>query len=200
MTCFDQNQPGYLDFSYRIASLAKDYQLTIISLAKITQAELMFEKTQYHVIPTSDGKLDWMTYLVKSAWFIRQEKPDVVMLLHSAVAPISLLIGGIPSCVYWNEHPFNLIRLPEKSSPIRYYASVFSQKLIFHGAKKAHVVMPIGEEQRDDLIARGCDLKRVQMIYMGAADNFLVRSSSEYISEDEPLRLIYIGTVSKERG
>ena len=30
VTCFDENQPGFLDFSYRIIALAKQYQLTII--------------------------------------------------------------------------------------------------------------------------------------------------------------------------
>lgn len=200
ITNFHESQPGFLDFSYRLASLTKKYQSTIISLAEITQSELMFKETQYKVFPVSEGKLGWITYLIKCAWFIRRHKPDVVVLLHTAVAPISLLVGAIPTCVYWNEHPFNIVRLPKKSSLIRYYVSIISQNLIFLGAKKAHIVMPIGEEQRDDLIARGCDTKRIQMIYMGVAEDFSANTSFYSVSDAPSIRLIYIGTVSKERG
>jgi len=119
ITCFDERQPGYLDFLYRIRALAKVYQVTLVSQHTLIQQELLIPRVQYHSIPHQGGKLGWLTYLIKSARYARSLNPDVVMLLHSALAPITMLMGNIPSCLYWNEHPTNLMHMPSGFSPIK---------------------------------------------------------------------------------
>jgi len=199
VTCFDKNQPGFLDFSYRIASLAKEYQLTVVSLNEITQPELIFENVNYRVFKVGEGKLGWMTYLVKCAIFIHQKKPDIIVLLHSAAAPITLLVGDVPSCLYWNEHPTNLVHLPGSFSPIRRMFALLFQRLVVIGAKHASSVMPISEDHRDDLLNNGIEPSKIHMIYMGVSDQFILVDSNKAML-GQPLRLMYIGTVSKARG
>lgn len=200
VTCFDQNQPGYLDFSYRIASLAKDYQLTIVSLHEITQSELLLKNISYRVFTVSAGKLGWVSYLIKNAMFIRQQKPDIVMLLHSAAAPIVLLIGNIPTCLYWNEHPTNLVHLPTKFAPIRRIVTLVLYKILFTSARKASVVMPIGEEHRDDLCKHKVEPQKIVMLYMGVSDQFLLKQTTKEHDTNQTVHLMYLGTVSKVRG
>ncbi len=200
ITCFDSNQPGFLDFSYRISSLAKEYRLTIVSQAEITQPELLLEQVKYQVISIGHGKLGWLTYLLKCGWLIRQLKPDIVVLLHSAAAPISLLTGSIPTCLYWNEHPTNLIHLPAKFLSIRRMITVLLHKLIFFGAKNANLIMPIGEDHQIDLCLHRVDQNKIKMIYMGVSDTFLVKRKVNHETVKLPLRLIYVGTVSEQRG
>jgi glycosyltransferase involved in cell wall biosynthesis len=204
ITCFDENQPGYLDFSYRIAALAKEYQLTVVSLQQITQAELMHAQVKYKVIATGKGKLGWLTYLFKCASFIKNQKPDLVMLLHSGAAPISLLVRKIPTVLYWNEHPSHLVYSPKKYAPIRQTLSKILFHLLFMGARSASLVMPIGEDHRNDLIAHGVRPSKVELIYMGVLDDFLLnRKNTEppkFIDSNYRIQLIYIGSVSVDRG
>lgn len=200
VTWFSENQPGFLDFSYRTAALSKTYQLTIVSQHTITQAELLHPSTDYKVFNVGGGKLGWLTYIFSCSRYIKQQKADVVVLLHSGVSSVALLIGAVPSSVYWNEHPSHLASLPYTFSPLRYMVALAMQNLLFLGAKKATLVMPIGEEHRDDLLQHG--VKNIQMIYMGVADCFLPSANTPEINValTQTLKLIYIGSVMKERG
>ncbi len=111
VTCFDEHQPGFLDFSYRIAALASEYQLSILSKKALNQPELMLSDASYYVIDTGDGKLGWVRYLMKSVAMINKLSPAIVVLLHSALSPISVFVRNIPTCLYWNEHPTNLMHV-----------------------------------------------------------------------------------------
>lgn len=199
VTCFSENQPGYLDFSYRINSLAKNYSLTLLSQDQLTQSELMVPTAKYLAMGRQSGKYGWLSYLWKCASYIRRHRPDVLVLLHSSASPITLLVGKVPACLYWNEHPTNLIHLPENFSPLRHFLAAASHRLVFLGARQADLVMPIGEEHYNDLLVNGCREERVKLTYMGVADTFsgcAVRQTDEA----KPLELIYIGTVSAPRG
>lgn len=198
ITCFDEHQPGYLDFLYRIRALAKVYQVTLISQQAVIQQELVIARVQYHSIPHQGGKLGWLTYLVKSANHARKLNPDVVMLLHSALSPITMLMGKIPSCVYWNEHPTNLMHMPTGFSPLKKCITWLLQQLVFTGAKRASLVMPIGEDHQSDLLAHGVPAEKIELQYMGVADHF-ARASQEPRA-DATLKLVYTGTVSAARG
>lgn len=200
VTCFHEAQPGFLDFSYRISALAKEYQITVISHFSLTQSELRVDSADYQVFSMGHGKLGWLHYIFQSARYIRRTQPQVVMLLHSSVAPVSLLIGNIPSCLYWNEHPTNLIHTPTSFSPIRYVLAKWSQALVFMGARKASIVMPIGEEHERDLSRHR--VSRAKMIYMGVDNRFLnhVLDSTKTNLDQETVRLVYVGTISKTRG
>lgn len=199
VTCFSERQPGFLDFSYRIHALARQYQLVILSQDELDQPELRVAGAQYVALGRGQGKRGWLSYVWKCAAFIRKHRPDVAVLMHSSAAPVALLVGNIPTCLYWNEHPTNLIQLPETFSPLRYCLNMASQNLVFQGARRSCLLLPIGEEHRDDLLARKCRSERIEMQYMGVADDFFDCQQSGHSASD-PLRLIYIGSVSKPRG
>jgi glycosyltransferase involved in cell wall biosynthesis len=200
VTCFSENQPGFLDFSYRLQALAKHYQLTIVSLDTLTQSELMIENANYIALGRRSGKLGWLTYLHKSASYIRKQSPRLVVLLHSSAAPISLLVGKIPTCLYWNEHPSNLIQVVNAFSPLRNALARLAQWLVFCGAKRADLIMPIGEDHHEDLVRHGVHNAKIKMIYMGVADNFMQTPAGKELTPKMAVHLMFIGTVSQARG
>ena len=200
VTNFHENQPGFLDFAYRIKTLSQYYQLTIISHQPITQAELLFANTNYVILKQTQGKVGLLYYCLQSARYIRKTKPSVAVLMHSSLSLITLMLPMAPCALYWNEHPSNLMRLPERFSPLKYLLTVIMHKVLFFGAKRADLVMPIGEEHYGDLIAHGSNSGRVVMIYMGVDDAFFEKKSTKSQHIQLPLKLIYIGTVSQQRG
>ncbi len=201
MTCFDPVQPGFLDFSYRLKALAKQYQLTVISQVTVTQAELLIKEANYVVIPILNGKIGWIKYIWQCARYIKKQKPDVVMLLHSALSPMSFIVGNVPTCLYWNEHPTNLMRYSNLYSPLNNLLTYLSHQLIYLGARTATCVMPIGEDHRDDLLAHRINPNNLEMIYMGVSDSFFIeREINKPLKNFSPIQLIYIGTVSEIRG
>ena len=201
VTCFDPKQPGFLDFSYRLNALAKDYRLTIISQLPITQTELVMTEAEYVVIPITSGKIGWLKYLFQSASFIKKQKPDVVVLLHSALAPMSLLIPKVPTCLYWNEHPTNLMRYPSRASPLGIFLAYLSHALLYLGARHAQCVMPIGEEHHEDLLKHKVKPSKLIMTYMGVSEAFYLKQTVTALeSPSDSIQLIYIGTVSEIRG
>lgn len=199
VTSFDENQPGYLDFAYRIQSLNDYYHVTIISHQPLKQAELQFINTKYVVIKQPAGKLGVLNYCWQVAKYIRRNQPAITVLMHSSLAFITLLLTKQICALYWNEHPTNLMRLPEYFSPVKYVVTSVLQKLLFLGAKKAQLVMPIGEEHHQELLEKGCHPNRVEMIYMGVADAF-TQYATPQPQHQEWIKIVYVGTVSPQRG
>ncbi|OQW69304.1 MAG: group 1 glycosyl transferase [Methylotenera sp.] len=216
VTCFSENQPGFLDFSYRLQALAKHYQLTILSQDMLSQTELMIEGANYIALGRKSGKLGWLSYLYKCANTIRKQQPSLAVLLHSSASPISLMVGKIPTCLYWNEHPTNLMHVVKAFSPVRNTLAKMAHWLVFYGAKRADLIMPIGEDHQEDLIHHGVKAEKIKMIYMGVADSFVPQHVNKEVPQhdntqvqqhtqteapqNKPIHLIYIGTVSQARG
>jgi glycosyltransferase involved in cell wall biosynthesis len=199
VTCFSQGQPGFLDFSYRIRSLAAQYDLIVVSQHRLTQIELSFPNVRYVVIEEMASRLGWFRYIWRAASMIRAKSPAVAVLLHSLTAPIALMIGKIPSVVYWNEHPTHAAP-DERGVPL--HKSMLRRAvrgLLFRGARGAELTMPIGEAHRDDLLAQGCVPERTRMIYMGVDSVFDIAQGAVERGEG-PLRLIYVGSVQHDRG
>lgn len=201
VTSFTEGQPGYLDFSYRIRSLASRYRLTVISAFALTQEELICPEAEYIVIASATGGRGWLGYLWKCASLIRKRRPDVAVLLHSMTAPLSLILGSIPTVTYWNEHPTHIAPEPAGGLFCKRWIRAALRWLMFSGARKSHLVMPIGEALRDDLLQHGCSSEKVCMIYMGVDQSFygvtLDATSSEARSE---IRLVHVGSVHPDRG
>ncbi|MBX9676940.1 MAG: glycosyltransferase [Methylotenera sp.] len=208
VTCFSENQPGFLDFSYRLQALAKHYQLTILSQDALTQTELMLDGADYIALGRKSGKLGWLSYLYQCASTIRKKQPSLAVLLHSSAAPITLMAGKTATVLYWNEHPTNLMHVAKSFSPVRNTLAKMAHWLVFCGAKRADLVMPIGEHHQEDLIQHGVHAANIKMIYMGVADSFALQHEHiempQHIKQDmpnsKPIHLIYIGTVSQARG
>ncbi|WP_020162405.1 glycosyltransferase family 4 protein [Cycloclasticus pugetii] len=201
VTCFDQNQPGFLDFSYRIKTLAEHYNLTLVSTFPLTQAELQFSNVNYVVINARNGRLGWLSYLLRCASLIRKNKPALSVLLHSMAAPVAMFIGRIPAITYWNEHPSRVIPQEKGVSFLKTRSRAFVKWLIFQGARRSSLVMPIGEAHRDDLLVHGCKIENMKMIYMGVQQSFSeVALKGTDRTKDAPLRMLYVGSVQKDRG
>lgn len=201
VTYFSEGQPGFLDFSYRIKSLAGHYRLTVVSNFPLVQEELRVENANYIVIGEGERYSDWLRYLWRCAGLIRRLKPNLALLLDSTAAPISMLVGGIPTGTYWNEHPTHVAPDPEGFMPVKAVLRRMLRWMMFEGARQSSLVMPIGEAHRDDLLAHGCDPQRMRMIYMGVERYFTgVALTGSEREHNAPLRLIYIGSVRKDRG
>ncbi len=201
VTTFDKNQPGFLDFSYRIQSLAAHYQLTVLSTFAFTQPELQIPNVNYLVLDCKQGRMAWLGYLWNCAQLIKQQKPNVVVLLHSMAAPIAAITGDIPTVTYWNEHPTHIAPEPTGFAPIKALTRYAVRWLMYYGARKSTLVMPIGEAHRDDLFAHQCKPSQTQMIYMGVAQSFSGAALREKATlSNNPIRLVYVGSVQEDRG
>ena len=201
ITRFAREQPGFLDFSYRIKALAKIFRLAVVSDFPLRHAELAIEGVEYIVLRGGEGRAGWLRYIWECGRLLRSRHPQCAVLLHSAVAPVALLAPGIATAVYWNEHPTHFAAAPEHVAPIRRITRYLARWLVFQGARTATVVMPIGEAHRDDLLAQGCIPQRVRLIYMGVDAAFDSAALSRAEREDgAPLELVYVGSISKDRG
>ncbi len=201
ITRFSREQPGFLDFSYRIKSLAKHYRVTVVSNFPLTQAELQMPGVKYLILPGGDGRADWLRYIWRCAQLLRERNPHCAVLLHSSVAPVALFAGGVSTALYWNEHPTHFAEAPKTMAPFKRMIRFVSRWLAFQGARKASLVMPIGEAHSEDLIQHGCRSQRMRLIYMGVDSAFASEAIKQPSSRDDvPLELIYVGTVSKARG
>lgn len=204
VTAFDENQPGYLDFAYRINALARVYDVTLVLKRSSRPPEIDFQALNVQIVYSAHGKLGWLRYLFDVAKYIRQQSVDFVVLLHSALAPLSFFLRNIPCCVYWNEHPENLSHLPQRFHLIKTPITMVQHRLIYAGAKVAKLVMPIGEEHEQDLIAHGVKLDKIGLCYMGVSEQFApVRSEGR--ADNLPwlsstIQIVYVGSVSEARG
>ena len=206
VTWFHQNQPGFLDFSYRIRALSKHFAVTIVSRAPLTQDELLVPEADYFVIHTKDSsKRSLALYIFRVARYVRRLRPRVVVHLGSHTAATVLLTPAQNSAVYWNEHPAHyLLQWSWRTHPLKALTNVVLRKLTYRGAVQARVAMPIGEAHYSDLLAHGASSDRLRLIYMGVGGGF--RCPAESSSADsiatlpKPLHLVYTGTVARERG
>lgn len=199
VTTFAPGQPGFLDFSYRIKALATRYRLTVVSGFALEQAELRYPGVEYLVLPCGAGRLGWLRYLWRCAALIRARRPAVAVLLHSMAAPVANVLGAIPSVTYWNEHPTHVAPAPAGAAPLRRALRAAVRWLMFRGARRSTLVLPIGEAHRDDLLAHGCQPQRVQLQYMGVDQRFAGVALAPAAAA-EVVRLVYVGSVQAERG
>lgn len=201
ITRFARSQPGYLDFAYRIRALSMQYQVSLVSDHPVEVPEMAIDGVKHYVLPGGESQLGWFRYLWNASRFVTQQKPDCVILLHTLAAPLIHLLGNIPTALYWNEHPIRLKSASQASFVKRLYQNWRHRYLFIEAARRADLVMPNGEAHRDDLLAQGCTPSRIKMIYMGVDERFRgVALKRIRLNENDPLELIYTGSVQKSRG
>lgn len=204
VTWFHQNQPGFLDFSYRIRALSKHFAVTVVSRAPLTQEELLVPEANYFVIPTNDSsKRSLALYVFRVARYIRRLRPRLVVHLGSHTAAAVLLTPSQNSAVYWNEHPAHyLLQWSWRKRPFKALTNVVLRSATYRGAVRAQVAMPIGEAHYEDLIAHGASPDRLRLIHMGVDRGFRLpeKLSDAMVMSEKPLHLVYTGTVAHERG
>lgn len=203
VTWFYPDQTGFLDFSYRIHALAGRYELILVARAPVTQPELQIPGVEYRVIPISDARRIYLIpYAIRVARLLRWLKPDRVVYLGSQIAFGTLFCRKTPSIVYWNEHPTHYYPPTHAHFWVRAHCRA-GRLLTYLGAQFASLVLPIGEAQYDDLIEHGCAPDRVRLMYMGVDRSFEPSPVSPPLNlgdEGRPLRLIYVGSISRARG
>lgn len=200
VTWFFPGQPGFLDFSYRIRTLAEHYDITVLAREPIVQEELLTERAKYKTISTAGtSKRDMLTYQYAVWREIQGIRPDGIVLLGSQLAAMALLIRNIPTFIYWNEHPSHFAG-PDQKSLIKKWANRLFYELAYKGAKAASLVLPIGEAHRDDLLDMGVPPEKIEMMYMGVHTMFQAIAWNGQTRTDGKIRLIYTGSVEKARG
>lgn len=211
VTWFLPEQIGFLDFAQRIRVLATRCNTTIIARAPLDTDEFDLRGAEVIVVPAGiHSSAGWITYLWKSAAIIKRINPDTVVILHSAIAVLRHLIGRHRTALYWNEHPLHCFGDSASRFSPKASWKAWQRRLTYSAARAAEIVMPIGEAHRDDLLAHGCKPERVRLIYMGVDPRFLRAASARHraanevsrksVSDRRPLRLIYTGSIARERG
>ncbi|MEJ6006631.1 glycosyltransferase family 4 protein [Paucibacter sp. AS339] len=199
-TWFYDEQPGFLDFKYRIQALAEQYAVTLVLRAEHFKSEFQNMGLDFEVLhrPSTD-KRPLLSYCWELARLARQQQPDQLLLLGSQLAlAAALLPKRLPCLLYWNEHPTHFFGHRSGSS----LKAIVSRALVwasYWSARRAQLLMPIGEAHRDDLLAHGVSPERVQLVYMGVAGDF-ARPMGEETLSSAPLRVVYTGSVAKDRG
>lgn len=201
ITWLARDQPGFLDFAYRVRSLARIYRVTLVSPYRLTHAEFAIPDVEHCVLAYGEGRAEWIRYMLACGRMIRKRQPACAILLHSMVAPLALLTGKTPTALYWNEHPSRFTASPPGHPFYKRIARKMALRLFFmRAAKRAALVMPIGEAQQEDLMHIGCRAEQVRLIYMGVDHNFLRQDEQPARDDGAPLELIYSGTVNHLRG
>lgn len=197
-TWFYDEQPGFLDFKYRVAELAPQYRLTLVLRHKRFVQEFDDLDIEFLVLeePTT-GKSSLLRYCRRLAAAVRARRPAALLLLGSQLALARWLVGSSAPCLlYWNEHPTHFFG---GQSRVKAALARMLVSASFAAAARCAVVMPIGEALREDLLARGVPAARVHLLYMGVAADF-ERGAAAPPPRLPPLRLVYAGSISPERG
>lgn len=198
-TWFYQNQPGFLDFKYRIETLSRHYEVVLALRDASFEKQFPCEHLRVKILSTArTGKRPLFSFIRRLANLVREEQPDLVVLLGSQLALASLLIRAVPVVLYWNEHPSHFFGGQSRSQLIKRAFGALLVRASFWAASRCRLVMPIGEAHYEDLLQHGVSRERLELVYMGVSSDFSQESATR--GRGDRLQLIYTGTVAKERG
>ncbi len=201
VTWFFDQQPGFLDFRYRVAALARHHDVTLIVRHERFLAE--FDATDARPLVLTQaraGTRSLLAYVWQVARVLRADPPDAVVLLGAQLAPACFLLARLPVALYWNEHPTHTFHGGRWGLASAWLNRALV-RLSYAGARRAALVMPIGEAHGDDLAEQGVLPARTRLIPMGADARFAqIAIGRAPRPVDEPLSVIYTGTVQRERG
>lgn len=200
-TWFYDEQPGFLDFRYRIEALSREYRLTLVLRDARFERHFVDLDLRCHVMAMPrTGKGPLLRYCLRLALWLRglgrRQAPRAVLLLGSQLALVRwLLPARLPCLLYWNEHPTHFLGARRGAKKLLARLLVAAS---FRAAARCAAVMPIGETLRDDLQAHGVPAANLHLLYMGVDARF--EAGPHGAPEPPPLRLVYTGTVARERG
>ncbi|WP_373991140.1 glycosyltransferase family 4 protein [Duganella sp. BuS-21] len=196
-TWFYEGQPGYLDFKYRIKALAERYRVTLLLRNAFFEKEFADLPLSTRVFSTQGtSMLEQLRFMRDCARFCRSQPTDLVVLLGSQLAITAYGLKGLPTLLYWNEHPTHFF-FPDYRHPLKRLVSRLLLRFNYAAANRVSKVMPIGEAHLEDLLNHGVDARRAELIYMGVEDRFGFLAQ---VNQAVSLRLVYTGTVMRERG
>lgn len=199
-TWFYSDQPGFQDFRYRIETLAREFEVTLVLRGEEFKREFPGLPARFEVLATPPGRRPMLQFIRRLAALARREQPALVVLLGSQLAYATFLLRAIPTVLYWNEHPTHFF-IGSTRRPERLLLGKAMVAASFAAARRASLVMPIGEAHRDDLLAHGLPAARCELVYMGVEDRFAgLRTAGAAAGAERPVTAVYTGTVSNERG
>ena len=106
-TWFYDEQPGFLDFKYRIAALSRHYRVTLV--LRHARFIIEFSDLQLDICVLEaprTGKLALLRYCQRLACWLRGSEASAVVLLGSQLALTRFMLPErLPCLLYWNEHP-----------------------------------------------------------------------------------------------
>jgi len=205
VTWFHPKQVGFLDFKYRVQAMVEHLGAEVVTNLPLATGELGVAQEKVTCIPMARGGYRGVrAYVDGVKRRYASNPPTDVLLLHSALAPFVTAFKDCRTVLYWNEHPTHLypsLRGGAKRR-LKSVANAVFRQLAYRGAREADVVMPIGEFQEEDLLAHGCEKQRTKLVYMGVSDEFAApaQDSADTAERTGALRVLYTGTVMKERG
>lgn len=201
VTWFFDQQPGFLDFRYRVEALARHHDVTLIVRHERFLSEFNAPDARPLVLTQAyAGTRSLLAYARQVACVLRADPPDAVVLLGAQLAPACFLLTHMPVALYWNEHPTHTFHGGRWGLASAWLNRTLV-RLSYAGARRAMLAMPIGEAHRDDLAEHGVRPERTRLIPMGADARFASLAQGRAPrSVDEPLSVIYTGTVQRERG
>lgn len=198
-TWFFTHQPGYLDFSYRLRALASRYRVTIVIGHEGFREEFPGLDADFIVLPTVASTPGLLRYLMELAALSRRLQPDAVIMLGSQMAMLSLLMPGMRTLTYWNEHPSHFYDLAH-GNPLKRLFNRLLNRLSYVAARHTTRVMPIGQAHADDLRKNGVPDARLSLIPMGVSDNFLAARKVDRKRAKTGVSVVYAGSVVEDRG
>lgn len=201
VTWFFDQQPGFLDFRYRVEALARHHDVTLIVRHERFLSEFDAPEARPLVLAQAGtGTRSLLAYAWQVARVLRADPPDAVVLLGAQLAPACFLLTHLPVALYWNEHPTHTFH-GGRWGPASAWLNRALVRLSYAGARRAALVMPIGEAHCDDLAEHGVRPARTRLIPMGADARFAQLAVGRAPRPaGEPLSVIYTGTVQRERG
>lgn len=198
---FFDDQPGFLDFQYRVESLGRHHHVTLLLRHERFRQHFDFPGVEHVVLQEGQvGTRQLFSFCRRAAAWIRGHRPDGVVLLGAQLAPMGFLLDARRVALYWNEHPTHTFHGGRWGLLSRLQAHALVA-LSFAAARRVARVMPIGEAHRDDLLAHGVGPERCTLIYMGVHARFLAMSADRSAPPAAaPLEIVYTGTVEQARG
>ncbi|OBZ96089.1 hypothetical protein ADU59_06880 [Pararhizobium polonicum] len=201
VTYFHDNLTGFMDFSYRVAALGTIADVDLYCRYSVRQRQ-EFATSRFDeivVLPRFKGLLSQLDYFMRVTRLIRKKAYDLVVMLGSQG---SAFVPALPRtariALYWNEHPSHFFG-PSRLRPMRPIRKIL-RGLCYAGAKKADLVMPIGEAHRQDLLAHGVEAQKTQLIQMGVSDAFRPITTGGEPAVNGRVRFVYAGSVEPDRG
>lgn len=197
---FYDDQPGFLDFRYRIESLVSRFDVTVVLRDRRFATEAGATGARLLIVPSSTNTAGLLRYCVLVARALRRMSGVPVLLLGAQLAPLATLIPRDRVAIYWNEHPTHTYRAETDSGYFKRLRAALLVRAAFQAARRAALVMPIGEAHEDDLRAQGVATSAIRLVYMGVHPRFLRRRPAGASDSSRALRVLYAGTVAPERG
>lgn len=200
VTYFHDNLTGFMDFSYRVAALGTISDVDLYCRYSVRHRQEFSNSSFNEVVvqPRFKGLPSQLDYFTRVTSLIRKKTYDLVVMLGSQGSPFILALPKKARiALYWNEHPSHFFG-PSRLRPMRPFRKIL-RGLCYSGAKKADLVMPIGEAHRQDLLAHGVSEQKTRLIQMGVSDAFRPVTAAG----DEPngkVHFVYAGSVEQDRG